>query len=92
MAAVKTMREKMANEGLTSFIVSYDYEDEGTPIDAEAAENAYMEQYWAEDQPHAAEQFKDANGDGVRIITIETQEAYEARTGEELDYGNREDV
>jgi hypothetical protein len=86
------MREKMADEGLTSFIVSYDYEDEDAPIDEDAAENAYSEQYWAEDKPHAAEQFKDSNGDGVRIVAIETQDHYETRTGEELDYGNRENV
>lgn len=96
MAAVKTMREKMANEGLTSFIVTYDYYEDDTEA-AEAGggipdpDDVYKEQYWATDATHAAEQFTDSDS-SARILTIETQEGYELRTGEELDYGNRENV
>lgn len=80
MAAVKTMREKMADEGLTSFMVSYTGDDH----------ERYTSQYWADDAGHAGEQC-DQDGEGTRTeLFVETQDEFETRTGVELDYGRRE--
>ena len=83
-----TMRQRMAEEGLTSYIVSYiglppdeiegEYED--LVADAEAM------QFWAEDEGHAGSQFDDSEPDST-VLLIESQDEYEDRTGKILDYG-----
>lgn len=88
MAAMKTMREKMADEGLTSFIVSY---DDRAPGDEIKLDGAMTMQFWAEDAGHAGEQFDDAEPD-ARLLLVETQDEYETRTRTILDYGRRENV
>lgn len=91
MAAVKNMREKMADEGLKSYIVSYDYadNDEAAVNDfTGVADDAMAMQFWAEDAGHAGDQFDDAEPGG-RCLLVETQDEYEARTGTTLDYGLR---
>ena len=96
MAAIKTLREKMANDGLTSFIVSYDYaENDEEASDAGGGipdpDDVFTEQFWAEDAGHAGEQFDDSRPQG-RCLLVETQDEYETRTGETLDYGRRANV
>jgi hypothetical protein len=88
MGAVKTMREKMASEGLTSFIVSYDYLAPGEKQDLL---ETFQMQFWAEDAAHAGEQFDDAEPD-ARVVLVETQDEYERRTGEKLCYGYTENA
>ena len=82
MAAMKTLREKMADDGLTSFIVTYSHADD-------ASLTGTM-QFWAEDAGHAGEQMDDAEP-GCSVDLVETQAEYEARTGVELDYGRLSD-
>lgn len=80
----KTMRARMADEGLTSYIVRF--------------ENAYgdpdfYQQYWAENAEHAREQHDDAtDGDSSagKVISVMTQDEYEAATGNVLGYGRGE--
>lgn len=96
MAAMKTLREKMADDGLTSFIVSYDYYADDTEAGITGQENPWPEdsltaQFWAEDAGHAGEQADDSFP-GARILLVETQAEYEARTGETLDYGRTENL
>lgn len=79
---MKTLREKMADDGLQSFIVTFRDGDDPTP---------YESQYWAEDAGHAGEQCEDESPDYLAIL-IETQAEWEARNGRSLDYGNRETV
>lgn len=82
MATVKTMRQKMADEGLSSFMVTYTADDHET----------YTSQYWAEDAGHAGDQCED-EGEGDRTnLFVETQDEYEARTGKVLDYGRGESL
>ncbi len=82
MAAYKTMMEKMADEGLQSFVVTY-LGDDG---------EEYSSQYWADDEGHAGEQC-DQDGEGTNtVLLVETQAEYEARTNTELDYGRWEFV
>ena len=83
MAAMKTLREKMAHDGLTSYIVSY---DDRAPGDEIKLDDALTMQFWAEDAGHAGEQFDDAEP-GSRVVLVETQAEYEARTRTILDYG-----
>jgi hypothetical protein len=65
MGAVKTMREKMADEGLRSYIVTYVYAD-----DYDSDEH-YEMQFWAEDEAHACEQMEDAEpGSGVNNVRL----------------------
>jgi hypothetical protein len=78
----KLMREKMADEGLTSYIVTYD--DCGTDSDMAA-------QFWAENEGHAGEQFDDSY-DECTISLVETQDEYERRTGLVLGYGRSENA
>lgn len=80
MAAVKTMREKMADEGLESFIVSYLPEGHASYM------APLTQQFWADDAAHAGEQMDDAEP-FCSVLLVETQAEYEARTGETLDYG-----
>lgn len=80
MAAVKTLRENLSNDGLRSFVVTFRDGDEATPYEA---------QYWAEDAGHAGEQCEDESPEYMAIL-IETQEEWEARNGRKLDYGNTE--
>lgn len=82
MASMKTLAAKMADEGLTSFIVTLRDGDDATP---------YEQQYWAEDSDHATEQCEAASPD-YQVVMVETQADYEARTGVMLDYGRRENV
>jgi hypothetical protein len=79
------MAEKMALQGLTSFIVTYctDFDDDPS-YDKQV-------QFWADDAQHAREQFKDAFPDNS-FVCAETQEKYESRVGYELDYGRKENV
>ena len=86
---MKTMREKMADEGLQSFIVTYRTTDEDIGDGMVIAHTATM-QFWAEDAGHAGEQMDDAEP-GCEIVVVQTQAEYEARTGETLDYGTLED-
>lgn len=81
MASVKTMRAKMADEGLTSYIVTYSDPD-----------STYIMQFWADDAAHAGEQFDDQEEWGAEIDLIETQDEFEARTGRTLDYGRQENL
>ncbi len=75
MSQMKRMLEKMAEQGLESYIVSIST-DQG---------NFHM-QFWAEDAGHAGEQADD-EVPYCDIEPIETQGEYEARTGETLNYG-----
>ena len=84
MGAMKTMREKMADEGLKSFIVTFRYPENKSMGDAM--------QFWAEDALHAVEQAKASEGDDITVLYVETQEQYEANSGTTLDYGRRENV
>lgn len=77
MSAMKTFREKMAEEGLQSFIVTYRAE--------ESTEVEHM-QFWAEDAGHAGDQMDDAE-QGCDVLLVETQTEYEARTGSPMPYG-----
>lgn len=81
----KTMREKMADAGMTSYIVQF--------------ENAYgdhpnfYQQYWASDANHAREQHEDATSDDAaagKVIGVMTQDEYEISTGNTLAYGRSE--
>lgn len=83
MAAVKTMREKMADEGLVSYTVTFMYPGNRSLADTE--------QFWAEDADHAREQCIDSH-DEITIKAVETQDEFEARTDLTLDYGNRSNV
>lgn len=85
MAAVKTLRESLAEEGLESFMVTY------RPAYAEPSDEPEVMQFWAEDAAHAGEQMDDAEP-FCAVLLVETQAQYEARTGELLDYGRREFV
>lgn len=85
MAAMKNMMEKMADEGLTSYIVTFEIEGE--------ADQLMWEQYWASNIDHAGAQCEDSVGFDLRYIhLIETQAEYENRTGVVLDYGRKETV
>ena len=63
---------------LTSYIVTY------TP-DFTTVSGVGSMQFYAEDEGHAIEQFKDAEPDGD-VIEVRTQREYEADTGKRLDY------
>lgn len=80
MGAVKSLREKMADEGLKSFIVTATYEWADYPM---------YQQFWATDAAHAGEQAEDVEN-LHEILLIETQDEYEARNGVKLDYGRTE--
>lgn len=84
------LRRKMALEGLKSFIVSYDnFEDDTSAAEAGGSipdpEDVFIMQFWAEDAGHAGSQFDDAEPTS-RVLLVETQNEYENRTGETLDY------
>ena len=79
MAGVKRMMEKMAEQGLKSFIATVTFVGEMGII-------TESHQYWAEDAGHAGEQADDAFP-YCDIELIETQEEFEKRTGVLLDYG-----
>lgn len=70
-------------DGLTSFIVSYDYNDTDADIADLPDDDLYM-QFWAEDAGHAGSQFDDAEPD-ARVLLIETAAEFEARTGIRVD-------
>lgn len=97
MASVKNLAQKLADEGLTSYIVTYDYFDDDDDAAANGClgtpdpEDVMMVQYWAESKQHAGEQY-DADLGYARVLSVETQEDYERRTGETLDYGRRANV
>lgn len=74
MATVKTVRAKMADEGLYSYIVEF-------------AGN--FVQYWAYDAGHAGEQFDNAFP-WKRPDCIYTQEEYEKTYGATLAYDREE--
>lgn len=84
MGAVKMMREKMADEGLQSYIVTF--------ADADGVKDT--KQFWAEDYGHAGEQADDELDMDFEyhIALVETQDEYEARTGTILDYGRTENL
>lgn len=89
MAGFKRLVEKMADEGLHSFVVSFT-EGGGSEV--------YQEQYWAMDAEHATEQCIDAGFvlgpvDTIRSVhLVETQAEWVARNERELDYGQRDNV
>ena len=80
MAAMKNMMGKMADEGLQSYIATFDDAYGNGP---------FWKQFWAEDEAHAGEQCEDAVEVNC-IHLIETQAEWEARTGTTLDYGRTE--
>lgn len=81
----KMMREKMAAEGLASYIVSY-------TVVSDDHEDVMGVQYWAENEGHAGEQFDDSFGDDYTITLVESQDEYEQRTGLVLGYGRTENT
>lgn len=78
MASVKSLATRMADEGLQSYVVTY--------IEHEGTEEMVM-QFWADDEAHAGEQADDAEP-FCAILSIELQEAYEARTGKYINNGS----
>lgn len=83
----KMMREKMADEGLQSYIVTYYYPHD----EADSGAEELSMQFWAEDEGHAGEQFDDAEPDG-NVTLVETQDEHERRTGLVLGYGRSENA
>ena len=75
MAAMKSLVERMADEGLESYMVTY--------IEHEGTEEMVM-QFWAEDEAHAGEQMDDAEP-FCAVLRIETQAEYNARITAEGD-------
>jgi hypothetical protein len=72
---MKSLAEKLADEGLASYIVTINYDGSNS-----------VEQYWAEDEAHAREQCEDSNP-GCDIGRVELQDQFELRTGVVLNYG-----
>ncbi len=84
MSNIKRMMEKMADEGLKSYIATVTFAGYMGIITESA-------QFWAEDAGHAGEQADDAYP-YCDIELIETQAEFEARTGKVLNYGRLPNV
>ena len=66
-------------DGMRSYIVEYTVHDDPDEV-------VYRAQFWADDEAHAGEQAEDSFPDLNCVVLIETQEAFEARTGIKVDY------